>query len=310
MMNLLIIREAICNFCQKYDRIFKVIVKFLYTLMMFLSWKQLFGYQDSLYQWYLMLALSFICAFLPSGVVFVLSGILACLDTMYLSYEVAGLLLAFYIVVYCLYLRLVPKKSWIIVLAPTFLIRFPCLLPLVVAMLVGPAGMVPTICGILLYYISVHVHELEPLLVASADASNVSPLNYLMQNLMADEIMLLYIVVFAVVIMITYLIYRSSAKYAWIIAIVVGTLVMMIALLAGSVMIEDELELTTVIVGCLVSGAIAGVIQFFRCVVDYSRTEVVQFEDDEYYYYVKAVPKLTISKKNVNITKINARQDK
>ena len=310
MMNLLIIREAICRFCQKHDRIFRIIVRFLYALLMFVSWKQLFGYQESLYQWYLIAAFSFICAFVPNGVVFVLSGVLACIDTMYLSYEVALLLLAFYIVIYCLYLRLAPKKSWIIVLAPAFLIRFPCLLPLVVAMMVGPAGMIPTICGILLYYISVHVHELEPLLVASADASKVSPLNYLMQNLMADEIMLLYIAVFALVIMITWLIYRSSIKYAWTIAIVTGTLVMMIALLAGSVMIEDEMEIGAVIAGCLFSGLIAGVIQFFRCVVDYSRTEVVQFEDDEYYYYVKAVPKLTVSKKDVNITKINVRQNK
>ena len=29
--------------------------------------------------------------------------------------------------------------------------------------------------------------------------------------------------------------------------------------------------------------------------VDYSRTEYVQFEDDEYYYYVKAVPKNTVT---------------
>ena len=29
--------------------------------------------------------------------------------------------------------------------------------------------------------------------------------------------------------------------------------------------------------------------------VDYSRTERVQFEDDEYYYYVKAVPKVVVA---------------
>jgi hypothetical protein len=29
--------------------------------------------------------------------------------------------------------------------------------------------------------------------------------------------------------------------------------------------------------------------------VDYTRIENVQFEDDDYYYYVKAVPKVTVS---------------
>ena len=38
------------------------------------------------------------------------------------------------------------------------------------------------------------------------------------------------------------------------------------------------------------------IIQFFVFSVDYSRTEHTQFEDDEYYYYVKAVPKKMIAK--------------
>jgi hypothetical protein len=42
--------------------------------------------------------------------------------------------------------------------------------------------------------------------------------------------------------------------------------------------------------------------------VDYSRTEYVQFEDDDYYYYVKAVPKLTVSAPDVKVQKINARK--
>lgn len=37
----------------------------------------------------------------------------------------------------------------------------------------------------------------------------------------------------------------------------------------------------------------ATVIQFFRCIIDYGSAEYIEFEDDEYYYYVKAVPKVT-----------------
>jgi hypothetical protein len=42
------------------------------------------------------------------------------------------------------------------------------------------------------------------------------------------------------------------------------------------------------------------VVQFFKTVVDYSRVENTQFEDDDYYYYVKAVPKLQTGNKNKN----------
>ena len=35
--------------------------------------------------------------------------------------------------------------------------------------------------------------------------------------------------------------------------------------------------------------------------MDYTRTEHVQFEDDDYYYYVKAVPKKTVAVREVTV---------
>ncbi len=45
---------------------------------------------------------------------------------------------------------------------------------------------------------------------------------------------------------------------------------------------------------------------------DYSRTERLEYEDDEYYYYVKAVPKAMVATSERSIKKINAehRQEK
>ena len=48
------------------------------------------------------------------------------------------------------------------------------------------------------------------------------------------------------------------------------------------------------------------IVQFFKTVVDYSRVENTQFEDDEYYYYVKAVPKIVMAKQQKSVRKINA----
>ena len=44
--------------------------------------------------------------------------------------------------------------------------------------------------------------------------------------------------------------------------------------------------------------------------VDYSRTEHLQFEDDEYYYYIKAVPKVSLAAEEKTIKRINVRQEK
>ena len=43
--------------------------------------------------------------------------------------------------------------------------------------------------------------------------------------------------------------------------------------------------------------------------LDYRRTENVRFEDDEYFYYVKAVPKIKVTEKNRNVTNIKSEEN-
>lgn len=60
-------------------------------------------------------------------------------------------------------------------------------------------------------------------------------------------------------------------------------------------MYSTDISIIGLILGSIVSVLLVKVLQFFVFNVDYSRTEMVQFEDDEYYYYVKAVPKNTVA---------------
>ena len=64
-------------------------------------------------------------------------------------------------------------------------------------------------------------------------------------------------------------------------------------------------KILAVLVGNLVSAGLALLLQLAVFSLDYSRTEYVQFEDDEYYYYVKAVPKITIAVPEKTVKKIN-----
>ncbi len=51
------------------------------------------------------------------------------------------------------------------------------------------------------------------------------------------------------------------------------------------------------------------VLELFLFSVDYSRSERLQFEDDEYYYYVKAIPKVAMTTPEKTVKKINERQE-
>ena len=108
--------------------------------------------------------------------------------------------------------------------------------------------------------------------------------------------------------MVVYLIRRLSVDYAWIIAIVAGTVAQLLVIFVGDFVFGVSVSAGTLIFGLLVSVMLAMIYNFFFFSVDYTRTEYVQFEDDDYYYYVKAVPKMTVSTPDVKVQKINARK--
>ena len=74
--------------------------------------------------------------------------------------------------------------------------------------------------------------------------------------------------------------------------------------LAGALLPGVTVDIVKLLIGSAVSVAAAFVIKFFCFSVDYTRTERVQFEDDEYYYYVKAVPKNMIAEPKKTVKKI------
>ena len=55
------------------------------------------------------------------------------------------------------------------------------------------------------------------------------------------------------------------------------------------------------VIGNIISLFLSFVLQFLFMNLDYARTERVQFEDDEYYYYVKAVPKKMVAVREVTV---------
>ena len=74
--------------------------------------------------------------------------------------------------------------------------------------------------------------------------------------------------------------------------------------LSGALLPGVTVGIIGLLLGSFASAALAFGIKFFVFSVDYSRTERVQFEDDEYYYYVKAIPKNVIAEPKKTVKKI------
>ncbi|MDE5892093.1 MAG: hypothetical protein K2H45_04110, partial [Acetatifactor sp.] len=76
----------------------------------------------------------------------------------------------------------------------------------------------------------------------------------------------------------------------------------------GDLVYDTNLSLGLAVLGSIVALVIAKILEFFRFCVDYSRTEKVQYEDDEYYYYVKAVPKMSVPAASKTVKRINTQR--
>ena len=108
------------------------------------------------------------------------------------------------------------------------------------------------------------------------------------------------------VILVVNLIRTRSADYAWRIAIIVGGFLYAGIMLAGGFFLDVQIHVELLAGFTVVAVLIGLFLEFFVFGGDYSRVERLQYEDDEYYYYVKAVPKAAVSTSERSIKKITA----
>jgi hypothetical protein len=144
----------------------------------------------------------------------------------------------------------------------------------------------------------------------STDAeSALGSFKYLIDGLLGSDKMLLLVITFAVVVVAEFMIKSLPVDFSWKIGLGLGAVVNILVILIGCSALEVDMSIGGVFVGTLVSVLVVLIIQFFVFNVDYSRTENVQFEDDEYYYYVKAIPKMSVEAPDVNVTRMGYREE-
>jgi hypothetical protein len=112
-------------------------------------------------------------------------------------------------------------------------------------------------------------------------------------GILKNDLMIVMIITFSATIIVVYLIRKLKINYSWQIALGAGIVVCFVVLLVSGSVLDADVGIGGAILSLFISSIIVLILQFFIFSVDYSRAENVQFEDDDYYYYVKAIPKIT-----------------
>ena len=300
MTSLLLWKEHLKRFYNRYSYGIQPVVRFLFALCTVVSLNTNIGYMAKLKSPLVILPVCLVSAFLPA-IVF-LAGCLMIAHVYAVSLEMALIAIVLILTIAILYYGFKPGDSYLMVLTPlAFLLKIPYVVPLLVGLGGSLASVIPVGCGVFLYYLLIYVKQNAGILAASDGSVDiVQKYSQILKSMLFNQTMMVMIATCAVGIIVVYLIRRLSMDYAWVVAIVAGSVAELLAIFVGDFVFGVSVSVGPMILGLVLSAAIAAVFNFFVLSVDY-----VQFEDDDYYYYVKAVPKMAVSTPDVKVQKIS-----
>ncbi len=296
MTSLLEIKEKIVGFYKNFEYPVQIIGKFILAMLAFSYINNELGYFEALTGTIPMLFLSVICAVVPISVFVLICALVVLLHLFKLSMMLSAVALVVFLLFYFIYLKFAPDQGILIVLYPVLAqFNLHYMIPLIGAMAFNPFAAVPVAFGIILMKIVGYLQEAASLGDPGTDVQGImTSYQYVFDKLFSDREVIAYIIVFTLVILVTYGISRLSVDYSWYIAIAAGAVVNVIGLAVQASSVEG-MNLMMVIVGSVLGGLLAALIHFMGCTLDYGKKEMLQFEDDDYYYYVKAIPKIQIT---------------
>ena len=306
MKALLEVKQKIKNLFSNYEIYIMPVIKFALALVYFIWINSNMGYMTQLNNTFILLILALICSILPS-VVTVFVGFFLIVGHCYaVGIEVAAFMLVLILFMLILFLRFSSGQNIILALTPlSFGFNVPVLLPVGTGLLCSASAALPAGCGMIIYYFIRFIRAQSQTLM-NQDMQIAAKLKLMADGIVQNWAMWINLVAFVIVILIVNLIRTRAFDYAWRIAILAGGVTYVLVVFIGGFFLDVIISIVPLIVYTVVSVLIAIILEFFVFGGDYSRTERLQYEDDEYYYYVKAVPKASVTTSERSIKKINA----
>ena len=306
MSNLLELRENIKIIYGKYEVYITPMLKFLLTLVAILMINSKLGYMDILQNIFIVLMGAVACAILPWGCTLIVAAVFVVGHMYAMAMECAIIALAIFAMMFLMYFRFTPKDALLVLLTPIcFFLKIPYLIPICVGIVCTPVSIVSVGCGVVTHYMIDSVSE-SAIAMAGAEGEASSKFKMMLEGIIGNTGMIVTLCAFAITIVIVYFIRRLAIDHSWTVAMVTGAIADAMIILIGKLVLDINVSILWLLLGSVLAVLVAKVLQFFVFNVDYSRTERVQFEDDEYYYYVKAVPKVTVAPAAKTVKKINS----
>ena len=300
-----VLRENLIQFYKRQEFLLLSVFRFAVSLAVLLLLRGHLGIHGpagaALNSTLLNVILALVCSLLPTGFSAGIIGLVLVWDLYRLSLEATAICAALILVCLLVYFRFSPRDTMILLLMPVaYALNLHYLVPLLAGLMFGPGAAVAVLFGLLFTKYVLLVEGSLPVLAAPAGGLAltgerlIANFRLLVDGMVNDKSLVILAAALAAAAIAVCFTRRLAIEYAWVIAITVGCILELIILLAGDMRYGTEIDLAHVFLGIVISFMLAQIVRFFTFNVDYLRIENVQFEDEDYYYYVRAVPKVMV----------------
>lgn len=294
-MNAIIaLRDTLRKLYADYDVYLRPVLRFIVAFSFLVILKAYLGIDEKIGSPLIIVCLSIFCMFFPwGGISFVSYGfvIAGFLNSSYSMALAAGII---FMLIMMLYFGFRPGNGIILILIPIgFILKIPYVIPLILGLSIGLGAVVPATLGVLSLNLLNYYKNNSVNLTKSTDLSLlINEFVKIIKSVLSDEYMIIMMLAISLTIVIVRIVSRLSVDHAWTISIVAGVIVLGLTVCIGSAYLETATDVIFELVSFFIAAIVALIYEFLFFNIDYKEKEFLQFEDDEYYYYVKAVPKV------------------
>lgn len=309
MTQLLIIRDKLIDFYTRFDYWVLPLAKLVTGIAVFAAVNANIGYAALLKSPAAVLVAALLCSFLPWCAVSLFGAVFVLGNLVQVSFEmtvIVGLVFLLFAVVMVAFR---PKHSELIAILPLlYLFKIPYVVPVIAGLAIGASAVIPTAFGTLTYFMIQYFRDNISRFTAEGSEESLTEMagKYadIINGMLKDRYFVAMLAAFCISLLVVYVIKKLAVDYAWTIAIAAGLACCVLILFLTAFAMHVTVPTVEVLVGVLLSAVVCFGYELLFYSVDYRGTERLQFEDDEYYYYVKAVPKMKVSRTNVQYRNI------
>lgn len=311
MTALLELRQKISEVYGRYEAYVRICTKGLLAFLLFYLIHRQLANSMLLRDWAEIGVFTLVGMVAPAGALSLLLAVFVVIHMVVISIEAGAVAAVFFLFLLLTYFIFKPKQTILVaVMCLAGMLNLSGAAAIPIGLLCSPVAVIPAAAGTFIYGMILTLRQNSSVLEASAvRLTSMEKASYFIQAVWSNERLLLLMAALIITIVVVYLIRKFPYSYAWAIAIASGTACYVLTILVGNVAFGVTVNLVYLSISIVLGIVASSIIHIFRFLVDGAHTEFLEYEDEEYVYYVRAIPKYSVTRTDKKVTTITQSGD-